>query len=147
VQANSRFQPPYFYQAAAPALAGRLEEAQPLARRVLEIEPSFRISGFYEFGMVRAIADKVAEGARLLGGSPNSLTAYGNLRATQAVGNRCGAREWELSTLSGPMASLGFRGAFASRGYGTVEEKKANRFASAAGRAPRRLSLAAFAIQ
>jgi adenylate cyclase len=67
VQANSRFQPPYFYQAAALALAGRLEEAQPLARRVLEIEPSFRISGFYEFGMVRAIADKVAEGARLLG--------------------------------------------------------------------------------
>ncbi len=36
-------------------------------QRGLELEPGFRVRVFSEFGMARPIAEKFAEGARLLG--------------------------------------------------------------------------------
>jgi len=48
-------------------LAGRLEEARPSVRRLLELEPSFRSRIIFEFRLVRTLTDKFAEGARLLG--------------------------------------------------------------------------------
>ena len=56
-----------FMHAIALALAGRTEEATSSLRRGLELEPSFRIRIFSEFGMARPLADKFIEGARLLG--------------------------------------------------------------------------------
>jgi adenylate cyclase len=67
VQANSRFSTLYFFQAASLALAGRMDEARPIVRRLLELEPTFRTRLIFEVGMVRSVADKLAEGARLLG--------------------------------------------------------------------------------
>ncbi len=46
-QANARFSALYVFHAAALALAGRMEESKSLARRVLELEPNFRV-GPYE---------------------------------------------------------------------------------------------------
>ena len=66
VQANSSFIAPYFSQAIAIALAGRVEEARPLVGRALELEPGFRIRVFFEVGLAPEIADKLALGARLL---------------------------------------------------------------------------------
>jgi adenylate cyclase len=66
VQANPRFSSLIFYHAASLALAGRAEEARPIVRRLLELEPGWRIRMLFELGVVRAIADKFAEGARLL---------------------------------------------------------------------------------
>ncbi|MBB3394898.1 MULTISPECIES: adenylate/guanylate cyclase domain-containing protein [unclassified Rhizobium] len=66
-QANPRFSTLYFFQAAALALAGRQEEARPAVQRLLELEPGFRLRVFFELGMVRAIADRFADGARMLG--------------------------------------------------------------------------------
>ena len=66
-QANTNFSTAYFYQAIALALAGRAEEAKPLVRRGLELEPGFRIRMFFELGLAPALAEKMAEGARLLG--------------------------------------------------------------------------------
>ena len=56
-----------FFEAIALALAGRIDDATPLVRRGLELEPGFRIKIFSEFGMVSRVADKFIEGARLLG--------------------------------------------------------------------------------
>jgi adenylate cyclase len=67
VQANSRFSTLYFFQAAALALAGRGEEARLTARRLLELEPGFRTRVLFELGIVPAVADKLADGARQLG--------------------------------------------------------------------------------
>jgi adenylate cyclase len=67
VQANPRMSTYYLLQALSLALAGRLEEARPSVRRLLELEPSFRSRIIFEFGFVRTLADKFAEGARLLG--------------------------------------------------------------------------------
>ena len=67
IQANSRFSTLYFFQAVALALAGRLEEAGPVVRRALELEPDFRNRFFLDIGLVPAIADKLVEGAHLLG--------------------------------------------------------------------------------
>ena len=53
VQANPRFSTLYAMQAAALAMAGRIDETKPVARRLLELEPGFRsepamafVSGF-----------------------------------------------------------------------------------------------------
>jgi len=43
VQANPRFSWLYVVHAAALALAGRVEEAKTVAKRVLELEPNFRV--------------------------------------------------------------------------------------------------------
>jgi TolB-like protein len=68
VQANSRMSTLYFYHAASLALAGRLEEARPIAQRFLEQQPGFRYRLWRATsGIVPAAADKLAEGARLLG--------------------------------------------------------------------------------
>jgi len=67
VHANPRMSTYYVLHASALALAGRLEEAGPSVRRLLELEPSFRSRIIFEFGFVRTLADKFAEGARLLG--------------------------------------------------------------------------------
>lgn len=67
VQANSGFSSLYFLYAMVLALPGRAEEARPIVRRGLELEPTFRSRLFFEAGIVPAIVDKLAEGARLLG--------------------------------------------------------------------------------
>jgi tetratricopeptide (TPR) repeat protein len=56
-----------FSEAAALALAGRPDDAKPLVQRGLELEPSFRIQIFSEFGMSPTVAEKFIAGARLLG--------------------------------------------------------------------------------
>jgi adenylate cyclase len=66
-QINSRHSLFPFFQAIALALAGRAGETGSLVERGLELEPGFRIRIFSEFGMARPIAEKFAEGARLLG--------------------------------------------------------------------------------
>ncbi|MFO1058845.1 MAG: adenylate/guanylate cyclase domain-containing protein [Dongiaceae bacterium] len=67
VQASPRFSTLYFFQAASLALAGRQEEAGAIVQRLLELEPGFRVRVVFEVGMVPAVADRFAEGARLLG--------------------------------------------------------------------------------
>ena len=67
LQANSRFSSLYFAQAIALALAGRVEEAKPIVRLGLELEPAFRTKLYAEIGMAPAIVSKLAEGGRLLG--------------------------------------------------------------------------------
>ena len=67
VQGNSGLGILYLYQAAVLALAGRAEEARPIARRGLELVPGLRFRVFLELGLVPAIVDKLTEGARLLG--------------------------------------------------------------------------------
>jgi tetratricopeptide (TPR) repeat protein len=67
ILANSRFSSLYFFQAVALALAGRLEQAGPVVRRALELEPGFRNRFFLDIGLVPAIANKLVEGAHLLG--------------------------------------------------------------------------------
>jgi len=47
VQANPRFSTLYFGHAAALALAGRIEQAKAVAKRLLELEPTFRL-GLWE---------------------------------------------------------------------------------------------------
>ena len=67
VQSNPRFSTLYFLHAASLALAGRQREARPVAARLLELEPGFRSRAFFELGLAQVIADRLAEGARLLG--------------------------------------------------------------------------------
>ncbi len=67
VQANPRFSTMYFLLAASLALARRQEEARPIVQRLLELEPGFRLRVYFETGMARAVGDRFAEGARLLG--------------------------------------------------------------------------------
>ena len=67
MQANPRFSLYYFFQAAALALAGRVEEARPIVGQLLGLEPAFRSSVIFEHGLTRAVVDKLIEGARLLG--------------------------------------------------------------------------------
>ena len=68
VQANPRFSSYYFLQAAALALAGRVEEARPIVEQLLELDPGFRISEVFEYTLFHpALADRFKEGARLLG--------------------------------------------------------------------------------
>ena len=67
MQANPRFSTLYFFQVSSLALAGRKEEARSIVQRLLELEPGFRLRVVFEVGMVRAVADRFAEGARILG--------------------------------------------------------------------------------
>ena len=68
IQANPRFNLNYFLQAAALALAGHAEEARPIVRQFLELNPSVRVSEVSEYTMLhQALTDKLMEGARLLG--------------------------------------------------------------------------------
>jgi adenylate cyclase len=67
LQANSRFSSLYFMQAIALALAGRLEEAKPILRLGLELEPGFRLGVVAELGYTPAFIEKFAEGGRVLG--------------------------------------------------------------------------------
>lgn len=55
-----------FCHAIALALSGRLEDGKISARKGLELEPSFRIRIFKEFGMAPALSEKFIEGARML---------------------------------------------------------------------------------
>ncbi len=48
-QANPRFSTLYVMQAAALAMAGRLDEAKSVARRLLELQPSFRVRPYLDF--------------------------------------------------------------------------------------------------
>ena len=68
VQANPRFSTLYFVQAAALALAGRAEEARPIAEQGLELEPEVRIGELFDHILFnRGLMSKLMEGARLLG--------------------------------------------------------------------------------
>jgi adenylate cyclase len=70
VQANPRFSSLYAAQTIALVLAGRIEEAKSLARRLLKLEPDFRIRPFMEFFVKFArpeIVDGLAEGLRKAG--------------------------------------------------------------------------------
>jgi adenylate cyclase len=55
------------FRAIALALAGHAEEARSSLKLGLQLEPGFRVRIFFEFGMAPPIAEKFAEGARLLG--------------------------------------------------------------------------------
>ena len=66
LQTNPSLSSIYFVSAAALALSGRRAEAKSMATRGLEIEPAFRLRMFREL-MVPAVADRCAEGGRLLG--------------------------------------------------------------------------------
>ena len=67
VQTNSHLSTLYFCQAAALALAGRVEEARPIIGQGLELAPDTRCSDVFKYGVTRTFADKYIEGARLLG--------------------------------------------------------------------------------
>jgi tetratricopeptide (TPR) repeat protein len=66
VQSNPKNSSNYFLQAIALALAGRSTEASPLVQHGLALEPAFGYRWFYEYA-TRQIADRLAEGALLLG--------------------------------------------------------------------------------
>jgi tetratricopeptide (TPR) repeat protein len=53
--------------AQALALAGRLEEAGPIARRGMEMVPYWRIGMWSAFGIAPELLDRLVEGARLVG--------------------------------------------------------------------------------
>jgi adenylate cyclase len=67
VLANPRFSVAYFCQAIALALAGRVEEAGPIVRQLLELSPGFRSSKVFDYSVIGTFAAKLIEGARLLG--------------------------------------------------------------------------------
>jgi adenylate cyclase len=68
VRGNPRFSTLYFIQVAALALAGRAEEARPIAERALEMEPDVRIGELFDHVLShRGLMNKLMEGARLLG--------------------------------------------------------------------------------
>jgi adenylate cyclase len=67
VQANPRFSLLYFVQAINLALAGRVEEARPIVRQGLELQPDFRTGMIAEFGVAQEWMNKLTEGARKLG--------------------------------------------------------------------------------
>ena len=66
-RANAQFSTGFFCHGIALALAGRPEEAKSSIRSGFELEPGFRIRMFLELGLAPALADKMVEGARLLG--------------------------------------------------------------------------------
>jgi adenylate cyclase len=67
VLASPRFIVAYFCQAIALALAGRVEEASPIVRLLLELNPGFRSSKVFDYSVIGTFATKLMEGARLLG--------------------------------------------------------------------------------
>ena len=68
-QANPRFSVPYVLQASALALAGRIEDAKAVVRRVLELEPTFSIRRFMDFSgfMKPELKEALAVGLRQAG--------------------------------------------------------------------------------
>jgi adenylate cyclase len=66
-QTNTNFSTAYLFEAAALALAGRLDESRPVARRGIELEPGFDPRVFREHGLAPALVEKLTEGLRLLG--------------------------------------------------------------------------------
>ena len=66
-QINPRHSVMPFFHAIALALAGQADKATPSVQRGLELEPGFRIRVFSEYGMAPPLANKLMEGARLLG--------------------------------------------------------------------------------
>jgi adenylate cyclase len=67
-QANPRLSTCYYRQAAALALAGRIEEARLIAGQGLELEPDVRIGQVFDYAHFdRGLMSKLMEGARLLG--------------------------------------------------------------------------------
>jgi TolB-like protein/class 3 adenylate cyclase/Flp pilus assembly protein TadD len=66
-QANPDFSVALMLYAGALAMAGRVEEAIPLARRYMELEPNIHLRTVYEIGIVQELADKIANAGRLLG--------------------------------------------------------------------------------
>ena len=67
VQASPGLSYVYAGHAIALALAGRCEEARPIVRQLLELEPGFRAGIVRQLGVIPSLADKWVEGARLLG--------------------------------------------------------------------------------
>jgi adenylate cyclase len=67
VQANPGFSYVYVGYAVALGLAGRVEEARPVVRQSLELEPGYRAGTIRQFGVIPTLADKFLEGARLVG--------------------------------------------------------------------------------
>jgi len=70
VQANPRFSTLYAFQTAILAEAGRDEEARSVARRLLELEPSFRVRpfvGFFSGFLHKAGMDPLSAGLRKVG--------------------------------------------------------------------------------
>jgi len=65
-QTNPNLSTAYLFQAVALALAGRLEEARPVAQRGLDLEPRFRARQFGELGLAPALVTKLLQGLRLL---------------------------------------------------------------------------------
>jgi adenylate cyclase len=56
----------HYFTSAALALAGRIEEGKATAAEALQINPKLRVRMLFEAGLPRPIAEKVAEGMRLL---------------------------------------------------------------------------------
>lgn len=70
VQANPRFSVLIACEAAALGMAGRIDESKSAAKRVLELEPTFRISpfiGFFSAFMRPELLNPIASGLRLTG--------------------------------------------------------------------------------
>jgi adenylate cyclase len=67
VQANPRHSWLYFCHAVALALAGRVEDAGPTVRILLELNPDFRSTRVFDYSVVGTFAARIKEGARLLG--------------------------------------------------------------------------------
>jgi TolB-like protein len=69
VQENPRFSVLYALHASTLALAGRSEEAKTVVRRVLELEPTFRVGPFLEFAAFaeKNIRERVVDGCRQAG--------------------------------------------------------------------------------
>jgi adenylate cyclase len=67
IQLRSDFGLLYFYHASVLALADRVKEATPIARRGLELVPNWRTRTFSDLGIIPEIADRLTEGARKLG--------------------------------------------------------------------------------
>ena len=67
VQASPGLSYVHAAHAVALALAGRGEEARPVVRQVLELEPGFRAGMIRQLGVIPSLADKWLEGARLVG--------------------------------------------------------------------------------
>jgi hypothetical protein len=59
----------YALHASTLALAGRSEEAKTVVRRVLELEPTFRVGPFLEFAAFaeKNIRERVVDGCRQAG--------------------------------------------------------------------------------
>ena len=88
VQASPRFSTVYLFHAASLALAGRQEEARPVVARLLELETGFRSRVIFEYGYVRELMDKLAEG-------PNRLTRS-RTYFTEVNGERSGCFVFDM---------------------------------------------------